>query len=837
MKFSRLTILALIFIAATYSNSALALEVDTHKYLNKLIAQGNYGGWSLDLYLRDSLGFSNGVYEDIPGYTKIWERIELGGYKEDITGIPYLRSIKHFHDPLAADWSSAGFKGAQSSIIWAETKNQSWLLGNYSWPDAREYFFKALTATDENTRNTNYAECFRAVGQVMHLVEDVSVPEHTRDDFHAFYNYENEVLKLQGRPGALQDMLPSTSQAVDYSLLNRTDYNSAATIPIAGLFDADKYTGSNPGVTTTSPVGLAEYTNANFFSRDTVVGKYQYPSLSNCQKGDWEWVQDPKHPDDPAQKVRRKYYTKTNNGETGYKLATLSREWIWGSIYMPEESAWLTVRDDNVYEDYARKLIPKAVEYSAGMLNYFFRGQLEAVGASSTTDSDNKVTGMTLKVKNNTPDEDMVKTDNSHLVVSYNYMDGSQKHFGKSGDVSLRADIPLDNTTDDDTYQYSFTFASSIPADATDEEFFLVYRGKLGAEDDAVAAKNVKLDPERVLVDIRGLGDESGVWFDSGVWTSDDSWCDAEGNIFPTSLGGKTITKVNVPLAIDVSSFSREQQKAIAESGNYRVFVEVWKFTPQYVPLYGASDRFADLNIFDSVVGVASGSVVIGNDGNDYRCTKAHQASSSNKPVTGGSWSSYWMPNNTIGQGTAWASGNYYSEGMRYRCIKSHAASPDTEPGVGANWITYWEPTSSTPFDTYCPVCCRLYDKIWQNGLDYRGDLYGKSNELSFASLSDILPYSWEGGYTKIDFPFSTPATIPENTSVYIQVRFSEASQPIYSWVSLVMDWNYSSGDVMEGGITYEPWDVIKQYTPCDRSANSSRYDSGYSAAMTIYGH
>lgn len=165
-------------------NKAMALEVETHKYLNRTIAQGFYNNFSLDSYLRNNLNFESGVNEVIPTYNEtVWKRIELGGYKEDITGIPYLRSTKHFHDPLVSDWNSAGFKGMQSSILWAETKNQSLLLGNYSWPDAREYFYKALTATDSDIRNTNYAECFRAVGQVMHLVQDMSVPEHTRRRF------------------------------------------------------------------------------------------------------------------------------------------------------------------------------------------------------------------------------------------------------------------------------------------------------------------------------------------------------------------------------------------------------------------------------------------------------------------------------------------------------------------------------------------------------------------------------------------------------------------------------------------------------------------------------
>ena len=71
------------------------------------------------------------------------------------------------------------------SAVWS-TDSQSLLLGNYSWPDTRDYFYKALTATDDTIRSTSYANCFKEIGQVMHLVEDLSVPAHTRNDEHIF---------------------------------------------------------------------------------------------------------------------------------------------------------------------------------------------------------------------------------------------------------------------------------------------------------------------------------------------------------------------------------------------------------------------------------------------------------------------------------------------------------------------------------------------------------------------------------------------------------------------------------------------------------------------------
>jgi hypothetical protein len=48
----------------------------------------------------------------------------------------------------------------------------------------RGYFYEALTVPDQDTKERKLAETFRGLGQLMHLVQDMSVPEHTRDDGH-----------------------------------------------------------------------------------------------------------------------------------------------------------------------------------------------------------------------------------------------------------------------------------------------------------------------------------------------------------------------------------------------------------------------------------------------------------------------------------------------------------------------------------------------------------------------------------------------------------------------------------------------------------------------------
>ena len=192
-------ILFVCIILFTISNTAFALEKETHYYLNQQIALSNYNSFLLDSYLKNNLGMAAGVKTifQTPGESNevdLW-MAEGGRYEDEPM---YTRSMNHFHDPLK-DWGSAGFKGVgHSSAVWAQYPPQSQIInGNFSWNDVRSYYYWALTATDQNTRDTNYANCFRGLGQLMHLIQDASVPAHTRNDFHYIYNYEDWVQNIR----------------------------------------------------------------------------------------------------------------------------------------------------------------------------------------------------------------------------------------------------------------------------------------------------------------------------------------------------------------------------------------------------------------------------------------------------------------------------------------------------------------------------------------------------------------------------------------------------------------------------------------------------------------
>lgn len=116
-----------------------------------------------------------------------------------------MRSINHFHSPI----DNMGLHGeqcylnifgirfceelnGQSALGWARgtgegcTDAGASCGGNqYSWISARESYrdaFEALRHNEHVTWEIKLAETFRSLGQVMHLIQDMAVPAHTRND-------------------------------------------------------------------------------------------------------------------------------------------------------------------------------------------------------------------------------------------------------------------------------------------------------------------------------------------------------------------------------------------------------------------------------------------------------------------------------------------------------------------------------------------------------------------------------------------------------------------------------------------------------------------------------
>ena len=353
----------------------------------------------------------------------------------------------------------------------------------------------------------------------MHLIEDASVPAHVRNDIHYFYNYERWVDRIRtgtAEERGLFNQFISYPISFDQSIL-RLDPNPLAPIPIAKIIDTDNYNdGSGRQVTFTNAIGIAEFTNANFFSEDTISNaQFAYPSIPGLSSVIYP-ITDPR---DRTRSVSRQYYVYDGMDELStYKLASVSflKEPLddYHFLETPDYSL-----DDQVYNDYGSMLLPRAVGYSAGLLKYFFRGQLQ-VTAIPLLYRNNLYT-LNLTIVNETPDETM---EQGEFALRYRYTppggpaDGSGDIFGQGWGLDGAATIPCVRLESGESVEVSFLFLDSIPVETWSSlKLTLAFRGTLGREEGAVIGK--VFSPGEIKFSEEWNNDLHGnhTWFHTGV--------------------------------------------------------------------------------------------------------------------------------------------------------------------------------------------------------------------------------------------------------------------------------------------------------------------------------
>jgi hypothetical protein len=391
-----------------------AWEVDTHRALSENALSGS----QVNEALSDSLGVGQGrdsLLRDGSTTMTITRWLGEGSAREDDSYYlnsqynPYGRFLNHFHHPLRK-WDAAGLNDiatGQSSVLWAQADPQNHRgTGNWSWEEVRRQFGLALTSAKKADRDAALARTFRGLGQQLHLLQDTASVPHARNEAHSTGdNIEKWTVQLfqRTRPQNFAQLLAQTPRIAPRPELLTNPANSLAPVPISRFIDADAYTGESADFTGTledgtdtlgnrvrmAPVGLAEYTNANFVSRDTILTldtlasthKWwsPYPRRSSTDLNLLQ--QGGKLPEDilaeDQQLDTQLYISKTRDGEAIPHFLKPS----YSATVLNEQGLPLSTLkfqlDDTIHEEYARRLLPRAVGYSSALLDYFFRGKLD----------------------------------------------------------------------------------------------------------------------------------------------------------------------------------------------------------------------------------------------------------------------------------------------------------------------------------------------------------------------------------------------------------------------------------------------------------------------------
>ena len=452
---------------------AAAYDVETHRVLAERATDIS----SLAGVLELELGLKEGLRTEFLGRS-VQRWIQDGARFEDE---PFRRVLNHFHNPLKP-WNQAGlrvgFQLGQSSVLWQQNSNQDSSSvfvplplktggGNWSWQDARRHYLNALVRPrkedrqNEPGRDTAFADTFRALGQVTHLVQDATVPAHVRNDPHLSFRILDVPIPVN--PDWYEDWAERNRDKVSKFInlepvkppisIFRPTGDSQVPVPIARLIDNDKFQDGDFSVLLNPDLGTAEYTNGNFLSRNRIFGSFTLPRTSSLDF------------DNPIVKPVgtkwRRYFSKVREGEAVEHFVAesmLFRSLRIASTAPPPSGGWMM--DDRIQEDYASKLLPRAVGYSAGLLDYFFRGKLDV---DLVEDPDNPSI-VQLRGTNASPE----KLDGGKLTIYADDADGNRNQ--ATSDLTIVAE-PGQGVE-----------SAFFVAPENTERYVAVYKGKLGEE-------------------------------------------------------------------------------------------------------------------------------------------------------------------------------------------------------------------------------------------------------------------------------------------------------------------------------------------------------------------
>jgi hypothetical protein len=471
----------------------------------------------------NALGIQDGfaIGDSVPRLAQDW--LERGSVKEDNdplvnttrsfvfpNGIQYpqARVLYHFFDPLAPPASSTFLRGGLSfsspycfaemspSWVWAVGGNGSgsgllqntpvgdinfnlssysdfpWSRTNLSGSDrgALFYFLQGLTSGDAK----EFGLMFLSLGHVIHLLQDAAQPQHVRNDAH---------LNPSGYLGLPAQLLCGSTPSA-YEKYVESNYPT----------NPQWFTGYAPpaGSQFVSPVsffgGIAEFANSNFVSRGTnctIPPTASCSLLSPCDCGSHTSATSGYFLDYPQPKFSGPpvsiqhgvgeitfYQNTVTDNYTGTK--TQNPRMTSSSIFdldLMEVGAppKFTLNQLN-YASQAAILLPVAEGYSAGLLNYFFRGSLTAGGNS-----------MGFTITNNTMNGSVSEAMDGQFSLYYDDENGNRNPSG-----SWRISIPGGQTVSTDingnplTFTPPETFGNRPPR--TPGQYILVFNGHLGID-------------------------------------------------------------------------------------------------------------------------------------------------------------------------------------------------------------------------------------------------------------------------------------------------------------------------------------------------------------------
>ena len=274
--------------------------------------------------------WNQGPEFDFFGYYP-FSKIPYDSYRDTLSG--WYRGLNHGYDPV----QDFKWPGANSTTVdWANSS-----LNSYIWNKAVELY-----------RDSNYLEAYQCLGHILHLLADLSIPSHVK-----VVNHGMDVVELKSGTPINPDKLELIIDEYELAL--------AGGLNVPGyIFIPDKYSVFQ------SATDIAKIDNIPYFFnwKDYLVelGKYSYNHplvnqfyIAPIQNGGWGAALN-------------------ENGEivnpTTYvtlPLVEINGEWFELKLKSTATSSG-TILPESKMNDICNDLVPKAIEYGAGLLMKFF---------------------------------------------------------------------------------------------------------------------------------------------------------------------------------------------------------------------------------------------------------------------------------------------------------------------------------------------------------------------------------------------------------------------------------------------------------------------------------
>jgi hypothetical protein len=348
-----------------------------------------------------------------------------GSFDPDPHDQQIYRVFHHFYDPqrgIGLDGRDMRYGSALNTSVSRSLspdrvrRNPDWALGvedafavpqvpvglsrnDFSLPKAKEALWRGLTgqrkamdlivALDDKARRSYMATAFRALGNVLHLNQDMAQPQHTRNDPHSGAGPENVERTITGHVSYIEQYARARSR--------RWNYNSAIDNAALGevaqfVYDTDYQIPTLPTYASYWSTangqngvgkGLADFSSRNFFTPaknlqlnnplpQPVANTLAYNALSESRSVN-------------GRSLRANYLagtiTDANTGST-HTVKMVATSAFLRVVNAANDPNFTALRighylDEAVFDDQLNLLIPRAVAYSAGLINHFFRAELE----------------------------------------------------------------------------------------------------------------------------------------------------------------------------------------------------------------------------------------------------------------------------------------------------------------------------------------------------------------------------------------------------------------------------------------------------------------------------